>query len=100
LTSIGYLNLKESILKNKNLKKIHFDQNHDFTNTDILNDEFHLIYKLTKLTKNDFNFGSSKNIYFSSPNIHLKLNYLICFIDEIHCFFLNFHHFDFKILFI
>jgi hypothetical protein len=90
--------LKESILKNKNLKKISLKESID-EKTDILNNEFHFVYKLVILTNNVLDLSFSNNIYISSPNINLKLNYLKCFIDEIDHLFFNFHLFDFIFLF-
>jgi hypothetical protein len=89
--------MKESLIKNKILKEICLDNLIDQTN--ILNNEFHLVYKLLKLTKNQFNLNFSNNIYLLSDDIILKLNYLKCFIDEIDYFFFNFHHFDLIFIF-
>jgi hypothetical protein len=97
ITSNGVILLKESIIKNKFLKEICIDCLIDKTNK--LNNEFHLVYKLLKLTKNQLNLKFSKNIYFNSENIILKLNFLKCFIDEIDHLFFNFHHFDLIIIF-
>jgi hypothetical protein len=101
ISPIGYLNLKESLLKNKFLKKLHLHENYEFDKTNILNNEFHLVYKLIKLSENDkiLDLDFSNNIYFLSKDIHLKLNYLKCFIDEIDHLFFNFHHFDIIFLF-
>jgi hypothetical protein len=98
ITSIGIICLKESLIKNKFLKKIFLGRFIDETNK--LKNEFHLVYKLLKLTKNQLNLKFSKNIYFNSDDITLKLNFLKCFIDEIDHLFFNFHHFDLIILFI
>jgi hypothetical protein len=87
--------MKESLIKNKILKEICLDQD----KPNILNNEFHLVYKLLKLTKNQFNLNFSNNIYLKSDDIILKLNYLKCFIDEIDHLFFNFHHFDLIIIF-
>jgi hypothetical protein len=86
--------LKESLLKNKNLKYISFNWFNIFDDIDILDDEFQLVYKLLKLTENDIDLSFSNNIYISSPFISLKLNYLKCFFDEIDHIFLNFQFFD------
>jgi hypothetical protein len=97
ITSKGYLNMKESLIKNKTLKEIcgsYIDK------TNKLDNEFHLIYKLLKLTKNEFDLSFSDNIYFSSDDINLILNFLKCFIDEIDHLFFNFHHFDVLIIFL
>jgi hypothetical protein len=88
--------MKESLLKNKVLKEICIDNDIDSINR--LNNEFHLVYKLLKLTNIECRFSS--NIYLSSENINLKLNYLKCFIDEIDYLFFNFHHFDVLIIFL
>jgi hypothetical protein len=98
ISSIGLLNMKESLMKNKILKEICINVNNDQTN--ILNNEFHLVYKLLKLTKNKLNLNFSNNIYFKSDDILLKLNFLKCFIDEIDHLFFSFHHFDFIIIFL
>jgi hypothetical protein len=97
ITSIGLLNMKESLMKNKILKEICIVLNDQ---TNILNNEFHLVYKLLKFTKNKLNLNFSNNIYFLSDDINLKLNFLKCFIDEINHSFFNFYHFDFIILFL
>jgi benzoyl-CoA reductase/2-hydroxyglutaryl-CoA dehydratase subunit BcrC/BadD/HgdB len=89
--------MKESLLKNKNLKEIDLNDFKDQTNK--LNNEFKLVYKLLKLTNNQFNLDFSNNIYFNSDDIILKLNYLKCFIDEIDYLFFNFHHFDLIFIF-
>jgi hypothetical protein len=84
-------------MKNKILKEICiliYDQ------TNKLNIELHLFYKLIKLTKNGLKLNFSNNIYFKSDDIILKLNYLKCFIDEIDQLFFNFHHFDLIIKFL
>jgi hypothetical protein len=52
ITLMGFLNLKESLMKNKFLKEICIHLN-DKTNK--LNNEFHFVYKLIKLTKNRLN---------------------------------------------
>jgi hypothetical protein len=97
ITSTGLLNMKESLIKNKFLKKIYL---HDFIDkSNKLEDEFHLVHKLIKL-KGDLDLRFSNNIYFRSHDIILKLNYLKCFIDEINHLFFNFHHFDFTIIFL
>jgi hypothetical protein len=88
---MGFLNLKESLMKNKFLKEIFIFIN-DKTNK--LNNDFHLVYKLLKLTKDGLELNSSNNIYLQSDDIILKLNYLKCFIDEIDHLFFNFYHFD------
>jgi hypothetical protein len=89
--------MKESLIKNKFLKKIYL---HDFIDkSNKLEDEFHLVHKLIKL-KGDLDLRFSNNIYFRSHDIILKLNYLKCFIDEINHLFFNFHHFDFTIIFL
>jgi hypothetical protein len=85
------------LIKNKFLKEIFLDKSIDQTNE--LKNEFHLIYKLLKLTKNGLNLKFSKNIYLKSDDIVLKLNFLKCFIDEIDHLFFNFHHFDLIIIF-
>jgi hypothetical protein len=90
--------LKDSLLKNKNLKKLYLNR-FIIEKNDILKNELHLVYKLVKLTQNRLDLGFSNNIYFSSPLINLKLNYLKCFIDEIDHLFFNFCHFDIIILF-
>jgi hypothetical protein len=84
--------LKEAILK-KNYLKIYLKEN-SILNTEVLKNEFHLIYKLVKFSKNDLVLKNSKNIYLSSKNIYLKLNYLKCFIDDIDNLFFKFLHFD------
>jgi hypothetical protein len=90
--------MKESLIKNKFLKKIYL---HDFIDKlNKLEDEFHLVHKLIELTGNDLDLSFSNNIYFRSHDIILKLNYLKCFIDEINHLFFNFHHFDFTIIFL
>jgi hypothetical protein len=98
ITSIGILYMKESLIKNKILKKICLDNSIEITNK--LNNEFHLVYKLLKLTKNKLNLFFSNNIYFKSDDIILKLNFLKCFIDEIGLLFYNFHYFDLIIIFL
>jgi hypothetical protein len=97
ITSIGFLNMKESLIKNKILKKICLDNYIDPINK--LNNEFHLVYKLL-LANNELNLSLSDNIYFRSHDIILKLNYLKCFIDEIDHLFFKFHYFDFIIVFL
>jgi hypothetical protein len=89
--------MKESLIKNKILKEIRLDNLVDKTNK--LNNEFHLVYKLLKFTKNQLNLNFSNNIYFLSDDIILKFNFLKCFIDEIDHLFFNFHHFDVIIIF-
>jgi hypothetical protein len=89
--------MKESLMKIKILKGICINVNNDQTN--ILNNEFHLVYKLLKLTKNKLNLNFSNNIYFKSDDILLKLNFLKCFIDEIDHLFFNFHNFDLIFIF-
>jgi hypothetical protein len=89
--------MKESLIKNKVLKEFCSDNCIDLINE--LNNEFHLVYKLLKLKNLDLDLSHSDNIYFSSDNINLKLNYLKCFIDEIDHLFFNFHHFDVLIIF-
>jgi hypothetical protein len=98
ITSNGVISLKESLIKNKFLKEIYFDQNIDFSNK--LNHEYNLVYKLLKLTDNQLDLNISKNIYFQSDDIILKLNFLKCLIDEIDHLFFNFHHFDLIIIFL
>jgi hypothetical protein len=63
ITAIGYYHLKESILKNKNLKKLYLRMSYHFYKNDILNKEYEFVYKLIKLTQKDINFDFSKNIY-------------------------------------
>jgi hypothetical protein len=87
--------MKESLIKNKFLKEIFLNDQRN-----ILNNEFQLVYKLLKLTKNQLNLDFSNNIYLQSNDIILKLNYLKCFIDEIDHLFFNFHHFDLIIIFL
>jgi hypothetical protein len=89
--------MKESLLKNKTLKGISISY---FDKTNILNNEFDLVYKLLKLTKNELDLSFSDNIYFLSDDINLKLNFFKCFIDKIHHLFFNFHHFDVFIIFL
>jgi hypothetical protein len=98
ITLIGLLKMKESLIKNKFLKEIYLDYIY-IDKPNILNNQFHLVYKLLKLTKNQFNLKFSSNIYFKSDDIILKLNFLKCFIDEIDHLFFNFHHFDFIFIF-
>jgi hypothetical protein len=92
--------MKESLIKNKVLKEIcvgSIDQVH------YLKNEFHLVYKLLKLTQKKFlsvEVDYSDNIYLLSGDINLKLNYLKCFIDEIDHLFFIFHHFDLLIIFL
>jgi hypothetical protein len=95
---MGLLNMKESLIKNKFLIEICFDNSIDQINK--LNNEFHLVYKLLKLTKYKLNLKFSNNIYFQSDDIILKLNFLKCFIDEIDHLFFNFHYFDFIFIFL
>jgi hypothetical protein len=83
------------------LKNIYFKENYNF-DIDILKNEFHLIYKLIKLQRECrfcLGFGNSKNLYLSSLNTKLKLNYLKCFFNQIDHLFFNFHHFDIYINF-
>jgi hypothetical protein len=87
--------MKESLIKNKFLKEIFLNDQRNK-----LNNEFQLVYKLLKLTKNQLNLDFSNNIYLQSNDIILKLNYLKCFIDEIDHLFFNFHHFDLIIIFL
>jgi hypothetical protein len=89
----GCLNMKESLLKNKNLKNINLDSFKKFEKTEILDNEFHLVYQLLNLTQDRYNFHFSKNIYFSEK-INIKLNYLKCFIDHFDHLFFKFHFFD------
>jgi hypothetical protein len=98
ITSNGLIYLKESLFKNKFLNEICLDYFIEIANK--LNNEFHLVYKLLKFTKNKLNLKLSNNIYFKSDDIILKLNFLKCFIDEIDHFFFNFHHFDFIFIFL
>jgi hypothetical protein len=91
--------MKESLIKNKILKEICFDNN-SIDEPNIFKNEFHLLYKLLKLTKNQLNLDLSNNIYFKSDDIVLKLKYLKCFMNEIDYSFFNFHHFDFIIIFL
>jgi hypothetical protein len=97
ITSNGLILLKESLIKNKILNEICIDIIDEINK---LNNEFHLVYKLLKLTKNELDLKHSKNIYFQSDDIVLKLNFLKCFIDEIDHLFFNFHHFDFIFIFL
>jgi hypothetical protein len=98
ITSIGCLNLKESILKNKTLKKISFDSFYSFKNEyKLFDNEFLFVYKLIMISEDELDLRFSKNIYFSSPFV--RLNYLKCYIDHIDHLFFNFHHFDISILF-
>jgi hypothetical protein len=90
--------LKESLIKNKNLKKIFLD-NENIEETDILDEEYYLVYKLVILTDNYLHFNFSKNMFFSITDLNLKLNYLKCYIDEINHLFFNFHHFDIYLFF-
>jgi hypothetical protein len=92
--------MKESLIKNKFLKEIRFNFNYFFDQTNELNNEFHLVYKLLKFTKNKMKLNFSNNIYIQSDDIILKLNFLKCFIDEIDYLFFNFHHFDMNIIFL
>jgi hypothetical protein len=85
--------MKESLIKNKKLKII--DLKHEKNElTDILDNEYHLIYKLLKLTQNKLTLSFSNKNYSSSYDIKLKLNYLKCFIDDIDNLFFKFLHFD------
>jgi hypothetical protein len=53
ITSNGVIFLKESIIKNKYLKEIYLDYLNKLINrSNTFNNEFHLVYKLLKLTKN------------------------------------------------
>jgi hypothetical protein len=98
ITLIGCLNLKESILKNKSLKKIRFDSFSSYKNEiKLIDNEFLFVYKLIMISENELDLRFSKNIYFSSPFV--RLNYLKCFIDHFDNLFFNFHHFDIIILF-
>jgi hypothetical protein len=98
ITSIGLLNMKESLIKNKYLKEIYLLEDEKIIDeTNKLDHEFHLVHKLIELTNVDLSF--SNNIYFRSQDTNLKLNYLKCFIDKIDHLFFNFHHFDFIIKF-
>jgi hypothetical protein len=100
ITPKGYLNLKKSLLKNKRLKLFALS-NDNIEKTEILDGEYNLVYKLLKLTNNYLHFNFSKNIYFSSPYMKLRLNYLKCYIDEINYLFINFHiNFDINFVFI
>jgi hypothetical protein len=90
--------MKESLIKNKILKEIYFSYK-DFI-IDVPNNEFHLVYKLLKFTKNSLDLNISNNIYFKSDDFILKLNFLKCFIDEIDHFFFNFHQFDLIFIFL
>jgi hypothetical protein len=90
--------MKESLIKNKVLKEIELDKTIGHINK--LNNEYHLVYKLLKFTKNNLNLNFSNNIYFKSNDFVLKLNFLKCYIDEIDHLFFNFHHFDFIIIFL
>jgi hypothetical protein len=92
--------MKESLIKNNFLKEICLDSNNFFDRINKLNNEYHLIYKLLKFTKNRLDLNFSNNIYFLSKDIILKLNFFKCFIDEIDHLFFNFHHFDFIIIFL
>jgi hypothetical protein len=90
--------MKESLIKNKKLKII--DLKHEKNElTDILDNEYHLIYKLLKLTQNKLTLSFSNKNYSSSYDIKLKLNYLKCFIDDIDLLFFNFHNFDINFFF-
>jgi hypothetical protein len=90
--------LKESILKNKSLKKIRFDSFSSYKNEiKLIDNEFLFVYKLIMISENELDLRFSKNIYFSSPFV--RLNYLKCFIDHIDHLFFNFYHFDIIILF-
>jgi hypothetical protein len=100
-TPIVFLKMKESILKNKNLKvmglNIFKDDSIDILkddSIDILNNEYDLVYKLLNLTQFDLDLSFSNNIYFSSTNLNLKLNYLKCHLNEIDYLFFNFFQFD------
>jgi hypothetical protein len=92
--------LKDSLLKNNYLKNISLKNYHDFEKTDILNNEFHLVYKLIQVTQNNLSFWFTGNNYFSNPNINLRLNFLKSFIDEINYLFYNFHIYDIKFRFL
>jgi hypothetical protein len=90
--------MKESLIKNNILKEIYLSKDSIIDNP---NNEFHLVYKLLKFTKNSLNVNNiSNNIYFKSDDFILKLNFLKCFIDEIDHLFFNFHHFDFIFIFL
>jgi hypothetical protein len=96
--------MKESLIKNKNLKKIglkRFDHGDFFDgiDPDILNNEFDLVYKLLNLTKFDLDLSFSNNIYINSTDINLKLNYLKCHLNEIDHLFFHFFHFDIIFIF-
>jgi hypothetical protein len=91
--------MKESLIKNKFLKEIWIYEDYSLDKTNKLNNEFHLVYKLLKLTKNKLNLKYSENIYFKTKDLILKLNFLKCFIDEIDHLFFNFH-FDLIIIFL
>jgi hypothetical protein len=90
--------MKESLIKNKVLKEMCIDNFFDHSNS--LYNEFHLVYKLLKLTNIESDWSFSSMIYLLSDNINLKLNYLKCFIDEIDHLFFNFHYFDLLIIFL
>jgi hypothetical protein len=92
--------MKESLIKNNFLKEICLDSNNFIDRINKLNNEYHLIYKLLKFTKNRLDLNFSNNIYFLSKDIILKLNFFKCFIDEIDHLFFNFHYFDFIIIFL
>jgi hypothetical protein len=85
--------MKESLIKNKFLRRIYI---YDFIDeSKKLDNEFHLVHKLIKLTgDSNLDLSFSNNIYFRSHDTNLKLNYLKCFIDVIDHLFFNFHHFD------
>jgi hypothetical protein len=81
ITLIGCLDLKESILKNKSLKKIRFDSFSSYKNEiKLFDNEFLFVYKFIMISENELDLRFSKNIYFSSPFV--RLNYLKCFIDQ------------------
>jgi hypothetical protein len=88
--------MKESLIKNKFLRRIYLDF---IEKINKLDNEFHLVYKLIELTEKDLNLSFSNNIYFQSNDVVLKLNYLKCFIDQIDHFFFNFHQFDLIFIF-
>jgi hypothetical protein len=98
ITSKGFLNMKESLIKNKTLKEFCIDSSLEKTNR--FNNEFHLVYKLLKLTKNEFDLRFSDNIYFLANDVNLKLNFFKCYIDEIDHLYFNFHQFDVLIIFL
>jgi hypothetical protein len=98
--------MKESILKNQKLKSmaIYGIKSSSIPKKIELYDlafknEYHFVYKLLNLTRNSFNLSFSKNIYFNSKSIDLKLNYLKCRIGLYDFCFLNFDFFDFIFLY-